>query len=135
QVGPRDKGHPAVGVVAHVRIVAWSLAAVKIYRVRPPAQSLHAVPILLAVGHARVLGLQAVEPAALICGVKDASRNQCLDPDGEIAGGGDDAPREISKRGVQVRVVSGRSVPARAAAWMSGGYGVSVRTNKELPYK
>src|SRR5207247_10539463 len=98
------KRHRAVGVVTHVRIVTGSLAAVKIYRVRPPAQSLDAVPVLLAVGHARVLGLQAVEPAALICGVEDAPGNQCLDPDGEIVSGGDDAPRKISNRGAQGRV-------------------------------
>src|SRR5207253_3679229 len=95
-----------------MRMIAGSLAAVKIYRVRAPAQSRHAVPVLLAVGHARVLGLQAVEPAALICGIEDAPGNQCLDPDGEIAGGGEDTSRKISKRGVQVRVVSGQERPA-----------------------
>src|SRR5947208_14432928 len=89
QVGPRHKRHPAVGVVTHVRIVTGSLAAVKIYRVRPPAQSLDAVPVLLAVGHARVLGLQAVEPAALICDVEDGPGYQCPDPDGEIVSGGE----------------------------------------------
>jgi hypothetical protein len=94
-----------------VRIVAGGLAAVKIYRVRAPAQSLHAIPVLLAVGHARVLGLQAVEPAALVRGVEDAPGNECLDPDGEIAGGGDDTPGKIGKRGVQVRVVGGQEGP------------------------
>ena len=107
----------------------------KIYRVRPPAQSFYAVPVLLAVGHARVLGLQAVEPAALICGIEDAPGNQCLDPDGEIAGGGDDAPGEISKRGVQVRVVNGQERAGACRGLDVRGYGVSVRTNEELPYK
>src|SRR5437762_12314376 len=96
-----------------MRIVAGSLAAVKIYRVRPPAQSLDAVPVLLAVGHARVLGLQAVEPAARICGVEDAPGYQCLDPDGENVSGADDAPSEISNRGVQGRVVGGQERPGR----------------------
>src|SRR4029077_20556031 len=102
------------------RIVTGSLAAVKIYRVRPPAQSFDAVPVLLTVGHARVLGLQAVEPAALICGVEDAPGNQCLDPDGEIVSGGDDAPRKISKRGVQVRVVSGQELRGACRGWDVG---------------
>src|SRR4029434_8526155 len=65
----------------------------------------------LAVGHARVLGLQAVEPAALIRGIEHAASNQCLDPDGEIPGGGDDAPGKIGKKGVQVCVVGGQERP------------------------
>src|SRR5262249_52541336 len=85
--------------------------AVKIYRVWPPMQSLYSVSVLLAVGHVQVLGLQAVEPAALIYSVEDAPGNQCLDPDGEIVRGGDDTPGKISKRGVQVRVVSGQERP------------------------
>src|SRR4029453_1277788 len=38
----------------------------------------------------RILGLEAVEPAALVGGVEHAARNQCLDPGGEIVGGGND---------------------------------------------
>src|SRR5258705_13292094 len=94
-----------------MRFVTGIMEGVKISRVRRPGQSLDAVPVLLAVGRARVLGLQAVEPAALICGVEDAPGYQCLDPDGETVSVGDDAPRKISNRGVQVRVVGGQERP------------------------
>ena len=66
QIGPHHERHLVGGIVADERIVAGRLATVKIDRVRSPTQLGDAVPVLLAVGLARVLGLQAVEPAALI---------------------------------------------------------------------
>ena len=62
----------------------------KINRVRSPAKLGDAVPVFLARGLARVLGLQAVEPAALIISVENLAANQCLDPGGEIVTGGND---------------------------------------------
>src|SRR5207248_4379473 len=87
---------------------ARGLAAVKIDRVRGPVQLGDAVPVLLAVGFARVLGLQAVEPAALIFSVEHAPPYQCLDPDGEIVGGGNDTPRRRCTGMVQVGIVGGQ---------------------------
>jgi hypothetical protein len=87
---------------------ARHLAAVKIDGVRAPANLHDGVPIPLALGLTWVLGLQAVEPAALMFGVEHAAGNQGLDPGGKIAGGGNDSPGPLSKRVVQVRVVSGQ---------------------------
>jgi hypothetical protein len=70
QIGPNHERHAAVGVVAHERVEARDFAAVKIDGVRTPANLDDAVPIPLALGLTLVLGLQAVEPAALICGVE-----------------------------------------------------------------
>src|SRR6266480_1847946 len=73
QIGPDYERHLVGGVVADERIVAAGLAAVKIEPVRSPAQLADAVPVLLAVGLARVHGPQAVKPAALIRGVEHAA--------------------------------------------------------------
>src|SRR5216683_6517455 len=108
QIGPDHERYLVAEVVAYERVVARGLAAVKIHRVRSPAQLADAVPVLLAVGLAWVLGLQAVEPAALICGVEHAAGNQCLDPGGKIVAGGDDAPGRRSTGMVQARVVVGQ---------------------------
>jgi hypothetical protein len=99
--------------LAYERIVAGGLAAVKIHSIRPPTKLADAVPVLLAVGLARVIGLQAVEPAALIRGVEHAAGNQCLDPGGEIVGGRDDAPDRRGKGMVQASVVVERPRSSR----------------------
>ena len=57
QIGPHDERHLVGWVVADFRVVPGSLAAVKINRVRSPAQLADAVPVLLPLGLARVLGL------------------------------------------------------------------------------
>src|SRR4030095_17124061 len=69
QIGPHDESHPVGRVVADFRVVPGGLAAVKIDRVRSPAELADAVRVLLAFWRARVLGFQAVEPAALTFGV------------------------------------------------------------------
>src|SRR5205823_9363154 len=90
-------------VVAQERVESGRLAAVKIERVRSPAQLSNAVPVLLAVGLFRIFGLRAVEPPALSVGVEHSAADQCLDPRGEIVGGRDDAP---GSRGVG-RILAG----------------------------
>lgn len=61
----------------------------KINRVRSPAKLADAVSIFLALGLARILRLEAVEPAALVGGVEHTARNQCVDPSGEIVRAGE----------------------------------------------
>ena len=78
----------------------------KINRVRTPAKLADAVPVLLALGLARHLGLHAVEPLALIVGAEHFAADQCLDPGSEIVRGRDDAP---GGRGVG-RVLAGAVV-------------------------
>src|SRR4029453_7443651 len=78
----------------------------KINRVRSPANLADAVPVLLALGLAWHLGLQAVEPLALIVGVEHLASDPRLDPGGEIVGGRDDAS---GRRGVG-RVLAGTVV-------------------------
>ncbi len=97
QVGPHDERQPIGGIAPHERVVAGHLAAVEIQRVRSEAKLGDAVPVLLAVGHARVLGLQAVEPPVLIVRVEHPAANQCLHPGDEVIGGGDDA---AGRRGI-----------------------------------
>ena len=70
QIGPHDERHVVGRVVADFRVVAGGLAVVKINRVRSPAKFADAVPVLVALGLARILRLEAVEPAALIFGVE-----------------------------------------------------------------
>jgi hypothetical protein len=62
---------------------------VKINRVGSPAKLGDALPILLALGLARILRLEAVEPAALVGGVEHTGRNQCVDPSGEFVRAGE----------------------------------------------
>ena len=69
----------------------------KINRVRSPAKLADAVPVLLALGLARYLGLHAVEPLALIVAVEGLAADQRLDPCGAIVGGRDDTS---GRRGV-----------------------------------
>jgi len=59
------------------------------YSLFGPQRLGNAVAVPLAVGPVRVLGAQAVEPAALILGVEHAAGNQRLDPRGEIIRGGE----------------------------------------------
>src|SRR5204863_6362651 len=87
-------------------VEAGHLAAVKINRLRSPANLADAVPVLLALGLAWQLGLQAVEPLALILGVDDLAADQRLDPYGEIVGGRDHAS---CRRGVG-RVLAGATI-------------------------
>ncbi len=82
QIGPKDERQLVGWIVADFRVEAGHLAAVKINRVRSPANLADAVPVLLALGLARDLGLQAVEPLALIVDVEHFTADQCLDPCG-----------------------------------------------------
>ena len=136
QIGPDHERHLAGGVVAHEGVEAGHLATVKIDPVRSPAQLGDAVPVLLAVGLARVFGLHAVEPLALIVGVEHPAADQCLDPGGEIVGGRDDAP---GRRGVG-RVLAGVVVGLEGSGPGRGLEVGRVRlvhqvTKEDLPYK
>src|SRR6266481_5386140 len=77
----------------------------KINRIRSPAKLGDAVPVLLAMGFARVLGLQAAEPAPLIIRVENPAANQCLDPSGEIVPGGNDTSSGRGVGMIHVRIM------------------------------
>ena len=97
QIGPNDERQLVGWIITDFRVEAGHLAAVKINRVRSPAKLADPVPVLLALRLARYLGLQAVEPLALIVGVEDLTADQRRDPCGAIVGGRDDTS---GRRGV-----------------------------------
>ena len=108
----------------------------KINSVRPPADLGDAVPILLSFGLARVLELQAVEPAALIGGVENAARDKCVDPCSEIVGRRDDSSGPLNKRMVYVCVVFGQQGAGPRRSLYLGEYGgVPTMATEALPYK
>ena len=89
QARPYYQRHVINWIVAHERVVAGHLAAVKIHAVRPKGDLGDPIPIFLAERFACVLQLEAIEPLALIVGIEKLAPDQCPHPDGEIVCGRD----------------------------------------------
>jgi hypothetical protein len=110
QVGPHYERHPIGGIVAHDRVVAGRLAAVEIQRVRSEAQLGDAVPVLLAVGLARVQSaLNTLPPTSAWIQVTRSLAVEMTPPAAE------------AYKGFWLVSSLGLSVPALAAAWISDG--------------
>jgi hypothetical protein len=82
EVGPYHQSDIVDWIVAHERVVAGHLAAVKIHAVRPKCDLGDPIPIFLAERFAWVLRLKAFEPLALIVGIEKLAPDQRVHPDG-----------------------------------------------------
>src|SRR5262249_7979473 len=123
EVSPYHQSDIVDWIVAHERVVAGHLAAVKIHTVRPKGDLGDPIPIFLAEWFGWVLRLKAVEPLALIIGIENFATNQGTHPCDQIVSGRDDATGRRGIGGILSRVVIGLECSRLGRSLKIGGIG------------